>query len=464
MKRIYHRLLLIFIPVIFACRTLVGEPTGLTQISTQASTPSKDISPSTEWLTFLSVESDFISDIAGDNFGNVYVASVDVIGAAPGGDDDTRYLYLSKITSAGIVEWGILITDTLDSGPSPIAVDRDGNVYLSGSSKDSWGTPIRPFGSRTLNGYYGRTFVAKVNGQGDLVWNTFLEGTYPSNNIVADPSSGMIYLLNDYGGGPEADELALVKLNGAGEIQQATALPGIFDVQTHGLDPQELKVDSQSNIYIGGHEDDNGTIGNLAYFVAKTNGNGDVSWKTVLDDAHWGYAQHVLLELGNDGAAYVIGESNRSWGNPINPHDGGRPDLEFPDIDYLNGYAYFVTKLDNNGQVVWNTFLSQYAIVEDSALDKNGALYLAGYSQSTWGTPHADFSGGVDGFVMLLDANGFVLWNTFIGEQGADQIFNICIGGNQRIYVGGYSHTPSGDGQEGQNVGRLFVSSIMVDD
>ena len=49
-----------------------------------------------------------------------------------------------------------------------IAVDADGNIYVTGSSYDSWGTPVRAH-SRGHD-----CFVAKLSSDGILLWNTFL--------------------------------------------------------------------------------------------------------------------------------------------------------------------------------------------------------------------------------------------------------------------------------------------------
>jgi hypothetical protein len=49
-----------------------------------------------------------------------------------------------------------------------IAVDTSGNVYVAGHSSRTWGSPRHSF-----VGYYD-AFVAKLNGDGVLQWNTFL--------------------------------------------------------------------------------------------------------------------------------------------------------------------------------------------------------------------------------------------------------------------------------------------------
>ena len=53
-----------------------------------------------------------------------------------------------------------------------IAADSDGNVYVTGISKTTWGSPINPH-----NAMGADVFVAKLDGTGIFRWNTFLGST-----------------------------------------------------------------------------------------------------------------------------------------------------------------------------------------------------------------------------------------------------------------------------------------------
>jgi len=65
-------------------------------------------------------------------------------------------------------------------------VDSSGNVYAVGTSRATWGSPVQPFTS-------GSGFAAKLNSSsGDLTWNTFPGGS-DVHGIALD-SSGNIYI------------------------------------------------------------------------------------------------------------------------------------------------------------------------------------------------------------------------------------------------------------------------------
>ena len=52
-----------------------------------------------------------------------------------------------------------------------IVIGGNNNVYVTGSSYSSWGSPIRPYS------LYSDAFVAKLDSNDNLLWNTFLGGS-----------------------------------------------------------------------------------------------------------------------------------------------------------------------------------------------------------------------------------------------------------------------------------------------
>src|ERR1700722_3923219 len=68
-----------------------------------------------------------------------------------------------------------LVWNTFSGGPADddlrgMVVDSLGNSYVTGASLQNWGTPIQP-----LQGV-ADAFLAKIDTDGNLVWNTFVGG------------------------------------------------------------------------------------------------------------------------------------------------------------------------------------------------------------------------------------------------------------------------------------------------
>ena len=52
-----------------------------------------------------------------------------------------------------------------------LAIDGSGNIYVTGYSDATWGSPVRAYTAGV------DAFVAKLDSSGALVWNTFLGGS-----------------------------------------------------------------------------------------------------------------------------------------------------------------------------------------------------------------------------------------------------------------------------------------------
>lgn len=73
----------------------------------------------------------------------------------------------------GVLQWNTFLGGGGTDSGYGITVDGSGNIYITGSSRADWGSPLRPH-----SGDFD-AFVAKLNAGGALQWNTFLGGAVP---------------------------------------------------------------------------------------------------------------------------------------------------------------------------------------------------------------------------------------------------------------------------------------------
>ena len=89
----------------------------------------------------------------------------------------------------------------------------------------------------------------------------------------------------------------------------------------------------------------------------------------------------------------------------------------------------------------WHTFAG--SVVDDDgagiAVDPSGNIYMAGWSDASWGSPINPHSGGRDAFVAKLNSLGELEWNTFMGSSYEDRARAIAVDGSGNVYVVGYS-------------------------
>jgi hypothetical protein len=94
-----------------------------------------------------------------------------------------------------IISWHTYLGSSSEDYGTAIAVDTQGNIYVTGWTEAAWGTPINPYAG-------GKdAFVAKLNNSGVLKWHTFLgsaKGDYA--RAIAVDSRGNVYV----GGSSEA--------------------------------------------------------------------------------------------------------------------------------------------------------------------------------------------------------------------------------------------------------------------
>jgi hypothetical protein len=335
-----------------------------------------------------------------------------------------------------------------------IVPDGNGNVYMTGFSDAAWGSPVNPYSG------FGDGFVAKLDSVGNLVWNTFLGGTSidESHGISLD-DSGNIYVagyseatwgspVNGFSGGWDA---FVAKLDNNGILVWHTFLGGAFDDYA-----VKIALDDSGNIYVTGSSDStwgspvNGFSGGWDAFVAKLDNDGNLVLHTFLGSTLTDHGGGINLD--GSGHIFVTGNSIATWGSPVRGFSGG--------LDA------FVAELDNDGNLVWHTFLggNTYDYGRGIATDDSGNIYVAGYSEISWGTPVNAHSGIFDAFVAKLDSDGNLVWNTFHGGNASDYGRGIAIDDSKNIYVTGDSGNTWGSPVNGFNgVYDVFVAKLDND-
>ena len=135
------------------------------------------------WNTFFnSTGTTNSKDIKADVAGNVYIAmtsdsswgttSIDPYSA---GDDAT----IVKLNSSGVFQWNSFFGGIGAETVSGLVLDASNNIYLTGTSAATWGTPVNSYTSGTI------PFAAKINSSGALVWNTFFANISSSSSDIA---------------------------------------------------------------------------------------------------------------------------------------------------------------------------------------------------------------------------------------------------------------------------------------
>ncbi len=399
--------------------------------------------PSLIWNTFLGTNNgtDYGLGITVDGSGNIYVTGISnaTWGKPVRGYTRASDAFVVKLDSAGNLIWNTFLGGIGNDYGEGVAVDGSGNVYITGLTDVSlgsgtWGNPIRAFTSQ------GDAFVAKLDSNGNLTWNTFLGGGGSDwGKGITVSSNGTVYVagFSDAAwGGPiiraytTLSDAFIARLDSSGNLIWSSFFGG------KGSDYGEgIAMDSAGNLYITGNS--LGSIASASWgnpirnyingdvFVAKVDTSGNLIWNTFLGGNGGDYGFAVAVDQTDN--IYAVGDSNATWGNPVR--------------GYSAGLDTFVGKLDSNGNLKWNTFLGGSGVDEGYGVDtdSSGEIYVAGYSTTSWGNPIRTFTSFQDAYVAELDPKGNMAMNTFLGGSGYDYGYGLDVQGSGDVYITGSS-------------------------
>ncbi len=401
------------------------------------------IDPTYEWHTFYGASnSDIVNGIAVDGGGNVYVAgySPETWGSPLNAHSGNFDVVVLKLDNNGAYQWHTFYGSSSDDQGWDIALDGRGNVYVTGTCNATWGVPLNAHGGSDdifvlkLDGsgtYQWHAFYGSSSYDGGV--GIALDG---SGNVYVTGSSYATWgsPLHAHSGGVNS---VVLKLDNNGTYQWHT-----FYGARNADYGMAIGLDGGANVYVAGHSTEtwgsplhaHSGDGKADILVLKLDSNGAYQWHTfygAYNDRAYYDDEAFGIAVDGSGNLYVTGWSWTTWGSPLHAHSG---DI-YPDI--------FVLKLDSNGTYQWHTFYgsnNDYDGSWDIALDGSGDVYVTGMSYATWGSPlHAHSGVADDIFVLKLDSSGTYRWHMFWGSSASDGAQGIALDGSGNIFVAGMS-------------------------
>jgi hypothetical protein len=362
-----------------------------------------------------------------------------------------------------------------------IAVDSNENAYITGYTT-STDFPIQNPFQNSLQGVQD-AFVAKLSQAGTtLVYSTYL-GAAASGTGIAVNANGNAYVTggtsssefpvvtpfqSTYQGGGDAF-VTEMSTDGASLVFSTFLGGGGAEVSGH------IALDSNQNIYVTGSTASTNFPVSLALqatlsgsqdaYVTKLAGNGQtLAYSTYLGGT--GVDSGSGIAVDSHGAAYITGSTNSAnfpSQNPIQSTLGGLDDA-------------FVTKISPDGsELIYSTYLGGTGLDQgnDIAVDSGGNANVAGRTYSD-NFPSAyplqgTNAGYSSGFASKISADGSMLvYSTYLGStgDGNDEALGIAVDSAGAAYVGGYTNgtnfpTTPGSAQSPGFPTAGFVTKIL---
>lgn len=440
------------------------------------------IDPVLTFSTFLGgSEDDRGLSIAVDAEGNSYVAGVTQSSNFPqssnspgtGGED----LFVSKLNPSG----SALIYSAYLGGSGAdvtrgLAVDAEGNVYVSGGTR-STNFPVTAGAFQTTLRGPSDAFAFKLNPAGNqLIYSTYLGGTneegFAGGGLVVD-AAGQAYITGvtdsldfptsrvtfqrGFGGGSSDAFVSKLRADGTG-LAYSTYLGG-FDLD----EGRGIAVDSPGRVYVTGRTRSPNLVIHNAYqsfrrstlddaFLTKFNALGDlVTYSTFLGGSGNESAHGIVVD--DSGLAYLAGETDST--DLLTTSDALKKEHEGSDLD---GFILKLrTTASRSRSLAYASFFggSGNDSIRALAVGLTGAVYISGVTDSvdfpTLNAPQSQFGGGAtDAFAARLNSLGTgLIYSTYLGGAASDSGEAIA------VYAGAPSRVGAVDFR-----GTVFVAGI----
>jgi len=307
--------------------------------------------------------------------------------------------YVQKFDAYGDREWLYPLGKSNGAFIGGMTVDSDDNLYIAGYFSNS--LDFDPSETENIISVVNTSqFVQKINPDGELIWVKIIEQLDPMgfgvNKILADieiDSENNVIILGglvkNMDMDPGEDSLILTtnertsfvqKMNEDGELLWATKIG-----DTTLIDPHELEIDSENNIYIRAistypvHFITDSGVDTVAAsnFILKMNADGNNLWAKSWDNGQFKANFFIIDDSDN---LYINGLYKTSV--DFDPGEGTHEiGLQFDTLFPFHKMV-FLLKLNDQGEFQWvidyggnGTIPSYYNFLKGLNIDSHGNIY-----------------------------------------------------------------------------------------
>lgn len=326
-----------------------------------------------------------------DDGGYVVVGSTLSTNGDVTGNHGLMDLWVVKLNTSGVIQWQNALGGTAIDAGSAIHQTSDGGYVIAGSTQSTDGD---------VTGHHGGTdyWVLKLDAVGELQWQSALGGTGAdfANSIEQTSDGGYIVAGNsesndgDVTGNHGGGDYWIVKLDGSGDIEWQSAMGGTGGFP--GDIASSVRPTLDGGFIVAGLSSSNdgnvsGNNGGVDAWVIKLDGTGSIQWQKALGGSGFDEARSVDQTI--DGGFVVAGSSSSNDGDVSGNHGGA--------------YDQWVLKLDNAGEIQWQSALGGAGDDRAYSIEKtsDNGFVLSGFSNSSDGDVTGGH-GGYDYWVVRL--------------------------------------------------------------
>lgn len=360
------------------------------------------------------------------------------------GNTNVHDAFIIKLKPDGNLIWAKNTLATYSSESISLAIDRFGNIFITGSFDgyiDFDPGPAAFWGGS--NGF--NTFILKLDSNGDFIWATYIENGQSSvgTSVIVDSlgniySVGLFYGTADFDPGPatynmvsgNGQDLYLLKLDKDGNFlwAKSVALLEQWAARNYSvaIDINHIFI---TGSFIGTVDFDPGLgVNNLAtgpwshnQFILKLDTSGNFNWAKSIG-GYFSFCHAIKIKADALGNSYTLGYFKSTI-----DFDLGNNQYLLSSSSSPVSRCYFVLKLDSAGNFVWveqfgdsNNAQGIGGFCSGFELDPSGNLFATGQYSDTSdfnpgiGTHNLISNGGLDIFVVKLNVCGQNYSNNYV--------------------------------------------------
>ncbi|WP_299115599.1 hypothetical protein [uncultured Winogradskyella sp.] len=350
-------------------------------------------------------------------------------------------LQWQKTFGGSLDERGSDIIQTQDGGYALLgySFSSDGDVTENAGSQDYWLTKLDFDGNMTWQksfGYQGADTgisVIQTNDQGYLITGVL--------DVTASGGEGnSSRTANRHAGG---DYWAL-KLDAFGNIEWSRYFGGNFTDTPNDV----IQTNDNGFVIVGSSDSDDtdisGNLGTYDFWVLRISSTGEMIWERSFGGTQIDEARAIVKT--NDGN-YLIAGDTRSNDNNVSKNNGAA-DL-------------WLIKISSDGDLIWEKTIggSNFDVSRALVKSQNDGFLLAGSSRSN-DIDVAINQGQNDAWLLKVDTNGNLKWETTVGGSNIDFTYGIAELNDGSIIAVGDSTSSDGDIIENKGFTDLLVIKI----
>ncbi len=201
--------------------------------------------------------------------------------------------------------------------------------------------------------------------------------------------------------------------------------------------PHGVAVDVNGNSYVVGSASGKASVGRPGnvqagindYFIAQYSASGTVNWiKQVGQSGYSTYANAVTVD-NKSGNIYVVGHTNAALSND----------------SQAGNFDYFIAQYSTAGTLNWirqGGVSSGYTQANGVSVDRNGNIYVTGYTQGAVGLNGQIQTGVQDYFIAQYSVSGAQNWVQQVDLNGANTVaYGVVVDNSDNVYVVGNTDT-----------------------